>query len=436
MSDPGPKNAWSARAPLTVGIVGLVLLVGGFGSWSVVTNISGAIIASGRIEVDQNRQVVQHPDGGVVAEILVEEGDIVTPGQVLVRLDETALRSQLAISENQLFELVARRGRLEAERDDATEITFDPLIVDAVEYSEDAADLMAGQVRLMTARTTSIATEIDQLGKRTGQIRSQIEGLSAQKTALREQQALIARELADQQILLDKGLAQASRVLSLRREEARLSGTMGDLESQIAQAEGRITEIDIEILKLGTQRREEAITRLRDLQFRELELREQRRAQLEQLSRLEITAPVSGIVYGLQVFAVRSVIRPADPVLFIVPQDRPLVISAQVEPIHIDKLYLDQDVTLRFSTFDQRETPELNGTVSQISADSFKDEGTSLTYYRVVIVLSEGEITRLPAGATLIPGMPVEAFILTDDRTPMAYLVKPLADYFTKAFRE
>ena len=430
------KNTWSARAPMTVGLLGLLLLVGGFGTWAVMTNISGAIIANGRIEVDQNRQVVQHPDGGVVAEILVDEGIEVEAGDIMIRLDATQLKSQLAINESQLYELMARRGRLEAERDGNNDITFDPLLLAAAETNADAPDLIAGQQRLMTARAESTTNEIDQLEKRRGQIANQIDGIEAQQVSLKKQLDLISQELTDQQKLLDQGLAQAARVLSLQREEARLSGTMGDLEAQKAQAGGRITEIDIEILKLGSARREEAITRLRDLQYRELELREQRLALIEQLDRLDITAPVSGVVYGLQVFALRSVIRPADPVLYIVPQDRPLIINARVEPIHIDKLSIGQEVILRFSALDQRTTPELNGKVVQISADAFEDERSQVSFYRAEIALSEGEQQRLPEDAVLIPGMPVEAFIRTEDRTPLAYLTKPLTDYFTKAFRE
>ncbi len=429
-------DAWSARTPMTVGLIGLLILVGGFGTWSVATNITGAIIASGRIEVDQNRQVVQHPDGGVVAEILVDEGVEVSAGDVLIRLDDTQLKSQLAINESQLYELISRRGRLEAERDDRDTITFDPLVLAAAKTNPDVPDLIAGQERLMAARAESTVNEIDQLEKRRGQISNQIEGIVAQQVALTKQLELISQELTDQQRLLDQGLAQAARVLSLQREEARLSGTMGDLEAQKAQAGGRITEIDIEILKLGTGRREEAITRLRDLQYRELELREQRLALIEQLDRLDITAPVSGIVYDLQIFALRSVIRPADPVLYIVPQDRPLIINARVEPIHIDKLSIGQEVNLRFSALDQRTTPELQGQVVQISADAFQDERQQVSFYRAEIALSEGEQDRLPEGAVLIPGMPVEAFIRTEDRTPLAYLTKPLTDYFNRAFRE
>lgn len=430
------NSAWSARKPLIIGLIGLVLLVGGFGTWAAFIQISGAIIAPGRIEVDQNRQVVQHPDGGVVSAIEVKEGDKVSTGQVLVRLDPAELKSELSIIENQLAELMARRGRLEAERDGRDTLTFDPLLIEISAGNTDASGLMIGQKTLFEARAQTVAAEIDQLDKRRGQISNQIDGIEAQQAALARQLDLIEMELTDQQSLLDRGLAQATRVLGLQREQARLSGTMGDLAAQKAEAEGRITEIEISILKLGTDRREEAITTLRDLQFRELELREQRRALIEQMGRLDITAPLSGVVYNLQVFALRSVIRPADPVLFIVPQDRPLVINARVDSIHVDKLFVGQEVTLRFSALDQRTTPELFGRVTQISADAFEDEATRASYYRAEIALSEGEQARLPEGSTLIPGMPVEAFIRTADRTPLAYLVKPFTDYLAKAFRE
>lgn len=436
MNDQEIKSKFPVRSPLTIGILAVTILVGGFGGWASMTEISGAIIASGQIQVDQNRQIVQHPDGGVVSEILVDEGDTVEEGDTLIRLDPTLLRTDLTVLEGQLFELIARRGRLEAERDESDTLTFDPILVQRASENEEVDELMEGQRRLFEARLRSIEKEGEQLAKRRDQISSQVSGIEAQQAALREQLALIAQELESQQSLLDRGLAQAARVLGLQREQARLSGSMGELAARKGQAEQAITETEIQILKLATTRREEAITRLRDQQFQELELAERRRAILEQLSRMDIRAPVSGVIYGMTVFAPRSVIRPADPLLYIVPQDRPLVISAQVPPIHIDQLHVGQEVHLRFSALDQRQTPELFGFVTQISADAFTDEGTRATYYRTEIQLNEGERERLPEGASLIPGMPVEAFIRTQDRTPIAYLVKPLADYFAKAFRE
>ncbi len=435
MNNPTPQK-WSAIGPLVTGFLALVVLLGGFGYWAATATISGAIVASGRIEVDQNRQIVQHPDGGVISEILVDEGDLVEAGQVLIRLEARQLISQLTIIEGQLFELIARRGRLDAERDGAETIEFDPILIEAAAQNADINGLMEGQERLFQARTLSINAEIDQLGKRRGQISAQITGIEAQSAALTDQLALIESELMAQQSLLDRGLAQASRVLSLQREQSQLSGSMGELTSQKAQALGRITEIEIEILKLGTQRRETAITRLRDLQYRELELHEQRNALREQIDRLNITAPVSGVVYGMQYFTLRAVVRPADTVLYLVPQDRPLVIAAQIEAIHVDKVVPGQDVTLRFSSLDQRETPELTGVVAKISPDAFVDEGTGQSYYRAEILVADGELEKLPEGTTLIPGMPVESYVRTLDRTPIGYLVKPFADYFAKAFRE
>lgn len=430
------NSRFPVRGPLMMGIVTLFVLVGGFGGWAALTNISGAVVSSGRVEVDQNRQVVQHPDGGVISEILVDEGDFVTPGQLLIRLDADELSSQLTIIEGQLFELMARRGRLQAERDGRDDIRYDPVLLEAAASNPNVAALVEGQTQLMQARANSIRQEVQQLEKRRGQIVNQIEGLDAQRAALSTQLDLIKEELVSQRTLLSKGLAQAARVLSLQREEAKLAGQVGQLTAERAQAEGRITEIDLEILKKDTLRREEALTTLRDLEYRELEAAENRRAILQRLERLDIRAPVSGIVYGLQFFAPRSVIKPADPVLFLVPQDRPLVIAAQVPPIHIDEIFVGQDVTLRFSAFDQRQTPELFGTVVQISADAFTDQATQQTFYRIEVEPNKDELTRLPEGATLLPGMPVETFIRTQNRTPLAYLLKPLSDYFAKAFRE
>lgn len=433
MNDAGQ---WSARRYVVTGLLGLVVLIGGFGTWATLSQISGAIVASGRFEVDQNRQIVQHPTGGTVGKILADEGDTVLAGDILLQLDTVDLVSRMAIIEGQLYELMARRGRLEAERDDKTEVTFERELLAAGDANTDRAELVTGQRNLFAARRISIAQEITQLGKRAEQISNQIQGIEAQRASLAEQLTLIQQELANQQSLLARGLAQATTVLNLQREAARLNGQLGELVANKAQSQGRITEIDIERLKLGTARREEAITQLRDLRYHELELVEQRNALRGEIDRMDIRAPVSGIVYGLKVRTPRSVIQPAEPLMYLVPQDRPLVIAARIELIHIDQLVAGQEVTLRLSALDQRTTPELFGEVVQISADAFEDNATGQNYYRAEIILNTGEIDKLSEGTTLIPGMPVEAFIKTGDRSPLAYLVKPLTDYFSRAFRE
>jgi HlyD family secretion protein len=429
-------NRWSALRPVIFGFVGLAVLFGGFGTWAVTSNIAGAVVASGRIEVDRNRQVVQHVTGGTVAQILVDEGDTVAAGDLLIQLDSQQLASQLAIIEGQLFELMARRARLDAERDETGEIRFDEELIAVGQVKPDIQELMSGQRNLFYARRASVAQEIDQLGKRRSQIGNQIDGTVAQEDALGVQLELIEEELANQQSLLDRGLAQASTVLNLQREQARLRGQIGELAATKAQSEGRMTEIDLEILKLGTTAREEAITQLRDLRYRELEIAENRRAILAEIDRLDIRAPVSGIVYSMQVQTPRSVIRAADPLLYLIPQDRPLVIAANVNPVNIDEIAVGQAVNLRMSALDHRTTPELVGRVMQISADALTDETTGQSYFRAEIMLDPGEIDKLSEGVVLLPGMPVEAFIRTADRSPMAYLIKPMADYFARAFRE
>jgi HlyD family secretion protein len=427
-------DRWSARGALLLGFLCVFLLVGGFGAWGATTQIMGAVIAQGRVEVAQNRQVVQHLDGGVVAEIAVEEGERVEQDQLLIRLDAEQLQSELAVVEGQLLEILARRARLEAEEAGEAELSFDPLLLET--KNPVAQELMEGSERLFRAKLETEQREIEQLRRQQDQITDQIEGIRAQQEAIGAQAALIAEELEAQQSLLDRQLAQAARVLELESEEASLEGRRGELASALAQAEGKITEIEISILRIGSARREEASTALRDLGFNQIELSEQRRALLVRLDRLDIRAPVGGVIYGLTVFAPRSVIQAAEPILYIVPQDRPLVISTQVEPIHVDQVFPGQEVQLRFSAFDQRRTPELKGRIVQVSADAFQDEQSRLSYYRADIEMEEGELAKLPEGMTLIPGMPVEAFIQTGARTPLSFLTKPLTDYFAKAFRE
>ncbi len=427
---------WSARGAVILGGLALMVLVGGFGVWAVATEIAGAIVASGRVEVDRNRQIVQHIDGGVVTALSVDEGDVVSKGQLLIRLDDTDVLSEIAVVEGQLWELMARRGRLEAERDQTGSVSFDSELLQEAARKIDIQGFIDGQTRLYAARVETLDRSLEQLGKRVEQIQNQILGIGAQNVALSRQLVLIQSELEDQQQLLDKGLAQATRVLGLQREEASLAGRVGELLASRAQSEGRITEIEIEMLKLETTRREEAITMLRDLRYRELEMTERRRNLKQRVARLDIRAPVSGIVYGLNVFTLQSVVRSAEPLLYIVPQDRPLVVAVQVPTIHVDQVYPGQNVSLRFSTFNQRTTPELIGSVVHISADAFQDEVTGQSYYRAEIQLADGEIAKLPAKEVLIPGMPVDAYLRTQDRTPLAYLLQPLSEYFVKAFRE
>ncbi|PWK59767.1 HlyD family type I secretion periplasmic adaptor subunit [Roseicyclus mahoneyensis] len=433
MSD--PSRAWSVRAPLLIGSLALAILIAGFGVWSVTSQLAGAVVASGRIEVERNRQAIQHPDGGRVAEVMVGEGDRIMAGDIVLRLEPGLLTRDLAVARGQFFEVRVRRARLEAERDGAAEIAFPADVIAEAAIDADLADLLAGQTNLFEARAESLSAEAARLEGRVTQIEAQIDALEAQERALTEQLELVEADLARQQDLLDRGLIQVDPILRLRRDAAQLRGSLGELEARKAEAAERVIETELTILQLFSMRREEAIAELREIRVNEEELR-QRVADLERrFADLDLRAPVAGRIIGLAVFGPQAVVRAADPVAFLVPEGRPLIITARVPAISVDEVFVGQVVTLRFPAFDLRNIPDLTGTVAQVSADAFTDEATGVSFYRAEIVLGEGQIALL-GDRQLVPGMPVEAFIRTQDRTPLAYLVEPLRVYFARAFRE
>lgn len=437
---PGPgakpaEDGWGAGSYIRWGLFTVLLLAGGLGGWAATASLASAVIAAGSLRAEANRQVVQHPDGGVVGEILVRDGDVVQAGDILIRLDDSVLRSELSVLESQLFEIVARRGRLEAEQSGAGEIVFDPELLEVAAGRPKVRALMEGQEKLFRARRESLASEREIMAEREQQLREQISGAEAEVASLKSQRDLIGEELADQQQLKDRGLAIQSRVLALQREAVRMDGQMGSLVAEIARLRGQISEIQREELRLVTNMREEAITESRELGFRELELSERRIALKQKLDRLDVRAPRPGQVLDMTVHALKSVIRPAEPVLYIVPNDSTLVVDARIEPVNIDSVAEGQDTVLRFSAFNARTTPELFGHVARVARDIITDEQTGFSYYKVEIGIEDSELEKL-AGQELISGMPVEVYIQTGARTPLEYLVKPITDYFNRAGRQ
>ena len=429
-----PSQPWSAVRPLFWGFATLALVVGGLGAWSVFTTLSGAIISHGQIEVSQKRQVVQHPDGGVVRDILVREGMEVAAGDVLMRLDGSDLQSELAIVEDQLVELGARRARLDAQSKAAPSLVF-PLDLVRAAKASDGAEILAGQQSLFANQAEILAQTINQRQNGIRQIDSQIEGLAAQQDAIRTQIGLLETELATLHELLDKGLVQSARVSSLDRELAQLKGRLGELTSARAEASERITEIEIELTAIATQQLEKAENELRDVVARLSEIEERKRALIKKMSRLEIRSPSSGLIIGLQVTTPNAVIRAADALMYIVPQDRPLLVAARVPVTHVDEVHSGQVVRLVFSALPSRLMPELFGKVTLVSADALSDERTGQSYFRAEVALDRATLRAL-GDVQLMPGMPVDVYIRTGDRTPLSYLMKPFTDYFRAAFRE
>ncbi|MCC5983378.1 MAG: HlyD family type I secretion periplasmic adaptor subunit [Rhodobacteraceae bacterium] len=429
------SSGLSVRAPMLVGIVGLVLLLGGFGYWAAFTYIAGAVTASGSVALLENRQIVQHLDGGIVSELHVREGQTVAQGDMLLRLDDTFLRSELWILEGELFSLQSRRKRLEAERDGAETMSAPPLLADAREDDPRVAEAWEGNVHLFEARRETMLRQVEQLQNRQVQTEQQRVGVSAQHESIAQQIEIIESELSALTSLVERGLSEMPRLQAMRRDAAALAGRLGELEAKLAELAGRVVEIDMEILRMQIERREQAITEIRDVETRENELLERRRAVLDRLSRLDIRAPVGGVIYDQQVFGPMAVTQPAQPIMYIVPQDRPLVIHARVDPMHVDEVFVGQEVSLQFSALDQRTVPPIEGYVRHVSPDVFESQSTGEMYYLAEIDIAPDQVDILE-GIRIVPGMPVDAFIRTGERTPIRYLTQPLMDYFNRAFRE
>lgn len=421
---------------MKLGFGAVAAIFGGVLLWSIVAPIDGAVIASGRVVVESNRKAIQHLEGGIIDEILVREGERVEADEVLVKLEDTLSAANLALIDGQLSELYARRARLEAERD-GEDAPAAPRGVEAVLADASFAEKFAGQKGLFEARRRTRVTQVNLLSERFVQQNERITGLEAQIASLREQRALIEDELAAVRDLYEKGFAPLTRLRALERESTRLAGERGALRASVAEATSIIAEANLEIERLREAVREEAITELRDLEVSVTELEERRIAAVAALDRTEIRAPQAGRVLGLSVHTVGGVIAPGAPLMEIVPFGDRLQVAARVAPQDIDKVRAGQETLVRFSAFGARQTPEATGVVKTVSADSFVDETTGIPYFLVVVDIPQGEeLETLLAGAALVPGMPVEAFIRTGSRPAISYLLKPLTDSLARSMRE
>ncbi len=443
-------DRFSARRPMLLGFGGAALLIGGLVGWSLLSSIYGAVIASGRVAVETYNQAVEHIDGGTVSEVLARNGDRVVPGDVLLRFDDELLRTEEAILSVQYAELAARRNRLEAEFRSDEAIVFDEELAAMAAREARIERILEGQRRLFEARNAARGGEIERLREQIGQARNEIAGLEAQTASLKEQRALIARELEAEQSLFERGLSELPMVLDLQRTAQNLAGESGAAEAQIARAMGRIAELEIQILLIDSRHVEEAEEQANNIRAQENEVVERLAAVRERLGRMELRAPVAGEIFGAAVFAPGEVVAPGEPILQIVPDDTDLVVIAQVQPSDIDQIYPGQEALLRFSSFPARLTAEFDGQVTRISADAMRDPNLGTSWYEVELSMEEppesagepvaavsGQQTGRPFGGLLLtPGMPVEAHIRTTERTVISFLVKPVTDFFSRSLRE
>ncbi len=424
----------SIRRHLMVGVIASLAMVGGAGAWAAVTNLAGAVVAPGHFVVDSYVKKVQHPKGGVVGEILVREGDKVRAGDVLMRLDATQTRANLAIVTKRLNELAARLARLEAERDDRNAIIFPDWLL-ANDGDAEVAAAIHSESRLFQSRREAREGQKAQLNQRIEQFEHEIAGLKAQEVAYAEGIEVLNTEISALNRLREQGIVSDQRLNGLKTQVATFGGERGEKIAFQAQSAGRITETRLQILQIDQDLRTEVGRELREVQAQIGEYVERRVAAEDELKRIDIVAPQSGIVHQLAVHTLGGVISPADPIMLIVPEGDDLALEVQIAPKDVDQIQIGHAALLRMTAFNLRTTPELNGFVSRIAADLTTDERSGQSYYLVRVAIPQAEKEKLK-NLTLVPGMPAEVMIKTGERTALSYLVKPLSDQIFRAFRE
>lgn len=413
---------------LVIGGFALFALIVGLGAWSIFTQISGAVIARGRLEPVYPAAPLQHRFGGIIEQIAVAEGEFVAQGDLLIRFENKPFVAELTKIEAQLFEILTRRARLEAERDAAPEPTFVPLLRDRPEWES----ALPEQIALYRDTRLLRDKEKQQLAQQLQQISDEIQGIDEQLTALERQHLLIKTEGQSQAVLFSKGLSQASPLLALQREEARIEGQAGSLKAARAAALSRQGEVEIYLLRLDSQYRNAAAQELQSLAPRETELLTQYQSLSEALTEVEIRAPYAGQIMGLVKAEKGSVIDAASPLLHIVKGDQNLIATAKVSPADVENISIGQDVKLVLSGLNPRLTPPLKGKVTSFSPDLFIDPNSGLGFYRVEIALPQ----NLEVDQPLLAGMPVEAYLKTQSHSPLMWFIQPFADYFRRALRE
>ncbi len=422
------------RSQLAIGTACAVLLAVGLGGWAALTDVAGAVVGNGTIVVDGNTKKIQHPTGGVIVDIAAKEGDKVRAGDLLLRLDETVTRANLGVITSQLDELNVRLLRLAAERDDLSEIAI-PAGLSARTDEARFAAIVSGETVLFASRRNAREGQKAQLRERINQLNEQIGGLKSQEAAKVREIGLINTQLRETQDLWSRSLTPLATLVALQREAARIEGEQGQLVSALAEAKAKIAETNLQIIQIDQDLKTEVMKELREDEAKRAELLERRVAAEDQLARVDIRAPVSGIVDQVAVHTIGGVVSPSETIMVIVPSDDALIVEARVAPSQIDHVYVGQAAIMRFTAFDQRTTPEIKGEVKFVSADLTKEQPNVPPYYVARVKLGDSEIRKL-GKLNLKPGMPTEVFFQTPSRTVITYLLKPLRDQVERAFKE
>ncbi len=430
------------RSFIVFGAVVIASTIGGLGLWATTVDLSGAVLATGQVVVDTNIKKVQHASGGVVGAIYVKEGQLVKAGDLLIKLDDTVTRANLQMVSKILDEIAVRQTRLLAEHDRKTSLTF-PITLSKRANEPLLAEIMGSETNLFLSRRAAREGLKSQLKERISQLHQEIDGLNAQRESRGKEFGFARAELEGLEILEERSLVSTPRITAARRSVAQLEGDNAQILAATAQARGKIAEIELQILQLDQDLKTEVGKDLRDQQSKQAEYEERLVAAEDQLKKIDIRSPQAGTVHQLSIHTVGGVIGQGETIMMIVPVADALVIDAQVAPQDIDQLYIGQHAQVRFSSFNQRTTPDLSAIVTRISADLASEHAPSpiteanirSAFYIVRLVLDDASRTKLN-GLKLLPGMPVEAHIATSSRNALSYFAKPISDQFSRAFRE
>lgn len=432
---PGQSDLSSLKRHGWLGLVAVIGLMGGMVGWAAVTNISGAIIAPGTLMVESNAKQVQHAEGGIVTEVLVRNEDVVQGGQLLARLDQTAIAAGLEISEAQLREAFAREARLAAEIEERERA--EPSEAALTMFSQgELLSLLSLEQQALDVRLATKSGRIAQLNEQIVQLNKQREGLLIQQQALETQIGILDAEIADFDALYEQRLVASSRGAALNKDLALARGQLGQVVAAIAQSDAAAAERALQIEQIRDEFLTGALSELQETRGLIAEASQRRVAERDRLQRTEIRAPQAGVVHESILHTVGGVVAPGETLMLIVPTDEPLLVNVRVDPIDIDKVYVGQDVVLRLPGLNPRTTPELFASVTRVAPDATIDPATGQHYYAARISISEGELSRLPDGIQLVPGMPVEAYMQIDDRTVLSYLISPFTEQIRRALRE
>lgn len=427
-----PSPAPRCRSLTRYGYLLIGVFMVGFGAWSALAPLESAAIAPGLIEVESRRKAVQHLEGGIVGAVLVQDGQRVERGQVVLRLEDTKARTSLAVLESRLWDGLATEARLLAERSGAPRVSFPEELATAAAADPMVGRIVAGQTRIFESRRALHASKVRLLEQRIAKTNEEITGLEAQGGSTERRIGFIRKELASVKELYVKGYERQPRMLSLQGDEAELEGLRARLTADKARAQQAIAEAQLGILNLDAELQQEISGQLQEVRQRVLQTREHIQQWRDVLKRTEVRAPEAGVVTGLKVLTAGAVIGPGEPLMEIVPQRDRLVVTVQVRPEDIELVHRGLPAQVHLTPYKQRHVPPVDGTVVYVSADAIVHKQSGVTFYEARIELKP----ESAAGVDILPGMPAQAMIRTGERTVALYALSPILDSFDRAFRD